>query len=75
MYDSVVAACRPYLGEQSDAFLSRQCVFHLQTAPKNVGRDDIGELARWAEISGALLIGRDKAKEMRKDIEALLRRR
>lgn len=75
MYDSVVSACKPYLGDGSDGFLSRQCVFHLRVAPKNLGRDDISDLARWAEISGALIIGRDKAREMRKDIEALLRRK
>ena len=75
MYESVVAACKPYLGAQSDGFLSRQCVFHLRMAPKNLGRDDIGELARWAEISGALIIGRDKAREMRRDIEALIKRK
>lgn len=75
MYTNVVAACKPYLGDQADSFLSRQCVFHLHTAPKDVTRDDVPELARWAEISGALLIGKEKAREMRQQIEALMRKK
>ena len=74
LYEMIVAVCKPFLGDQADAFLSRQCVFHLHTAPKNLERDDVAELARWAEISGALIIGRDKAREMRKQIDALLKK-
>lgn len=75
MYEQVVAACKPHLGAQTESFLSRQCVFHLHMAPKDVTKDDVPELARWAEISGALIIGKDKAREMRKQIEALMRKR
>ncbi len=74
VYNLVVDVCKPYLGDEADSFLSRQCVFHLRTAPKQIDRHDIPELARWAEISGRLVLGKDKAKEMRIQIESLLKR-
>jgi hypothetical protein len=71
LYDQIVGVCRAFLGAETDSFLSRQCVFHLHKAPRNIERDDIPEIARWVEISGALVIGKERAKEMRKQIEAL----
>lgn len=75
MFANIVAVCKPYLGDQTESFLSRQCVFHLHIPTKDLTRDELPELARWAEISGALIIGKEKAKEMRRQIEMLTRRK
>lgn len=74
MFQSIVAVCKPYLGDQTETFLSRQCVFHLHTPTKDLTKHDLPELGRWAEISGTLLIGKEKAREMRKRIEGLVRK-
>lgn len=75
MFDNVVAVCKPYLGDQAESFLSRQCIFHLHMPTKDLTKHDLDELARWCEISGGLIIGKDKAKEMRREVEALARRK
>jgi hypothetical protein len=75
LFANIIAVCKPFLGDQTESFLSRQCIFHLHIPSKDLTKNELPELARWAEISGALVIGKDKAKEMRRQIEALYKRK
>lgn len=62
---------RPYLGEKSERFLERQCRAHIKIETKDLANAHLSELARWVEVSAALLVSIDEAHAMRRRIEAL----
>jgi hypothetical protein len=65
-YSQVLQLISPYFGNSNaaDNFLSRQCKYHLNREPAELGPHDLWELAKWAMVSGGLLIGKDKAEEL-----------
>jgi hypothetical protein len=65
---------RPYLGEKSERFLSRQCRAHIHIEAKDLANSHLPALARWVEASAALLVSMDSAIAMRRKIEALVSR-
>jgi hypothetical protein len=68
LYDRVITVARPYLGLVTEQFVARQCTAHLQVDPRALGPGHLLELAKWVEISGALVMDRAKAAELRDKI-------
>ncbi|MFH1784549.1 MAG: hypothetical protein ABH868_06625 [bacterium] len=63
-YNKVFIACKPFLGEHTESFLKRQIEWHLSKNPNTLAPSDKEDLAQWIMISAALIIGKDKAKEL-----------
>ena len=72
LYDRVLDVARPSLAGSTERFMERQCRAHLGIAPEEISAQHLPELARWTEISAALLIRREDAKALRRKIEALV---
>jgi hypothetical protein len=72
LYEEVVEKTAPYLGASTQRFLERQCKFHLKVDPHSLGKEHINDLARWVGISASLLIDREKADALKKDILSLV---
>lgn len=68
MYQNSLEICQKYLGSGAKQFLDRQIKSHLNKPVEEVLPEDKTELAKWFIISGALLIGMDKAQQMSNDL-------
>jgi hypothetical protein len=75
LYDQVLELITPYFNSSvaAEQFLIRQCQFHLQREPTQLGPHDLPNLAKWTMVSGGLQVGKDKAVEMSDRILALRR--
>jgi hypothetical protein len=71
VYEEVVAASKVYLGPAAEAFLNRQCKWHLKKLPAEMTRSDLAELAKWCEIGGGLVMDKAKATEFANKVKAL----
>ena len=70
-YEKISALCKPYLGPATEQFLARQCRSHLKIEALDVKVSELGDLAKWVEISAALIMDNDKAAELAKKILAV----
>jgi hypothetical protein len=70
-YERVLAEAYPFLGNSSERIVERQCREHLRLEPAAVTFDQLRELARWVEISSALVISKDQARALGRKIESL----
>jgi hypothetical protein len=68
LYDQVVSLAKPYLGLVTEQFVARQCTAHLKTEPQALTAAQLPELAKWVEISGALVMDKAKAAELKEKI-------
>jgi hypothetical protein len=75
LYNQVLDLITPYFNSPvaAEQFLVRQCQFHLQREPAQLGPHDLPSLAKWTMVSGGLQVGKDKAVEMSDQILALRR--
>ncbi len=71
VYEDVVATGKTYLGPATEAFLSRQCKWHLKKQPAELTREDLPELAKWCEIGGGLVMDKARAAELAGKIKVL----
>ena len=70
--DAVVALCVNYLGPAARKFLERQTLAHMKVISFDaIQKSDLPELAKWINISGALIIDKAKAKELSEKIASL----
>ncbi len=67
-YQQVLQYCQPYFGDGAKRFIDRQIIHHLSKTPETLDYSDKEELVKWIRISGALLIGPEKAAELVKKI-------
>jgi hypothetical protein len=67
-YNDVLAVCEKYLTSGAKRFLDRQITGHLDKEPGSITPIDKHELAKWAKISGTLLLGPVKADQLASDI-------
>ena len=70
LYQRIIAEVRPYLGNQADEFIRRQCL-HIKVAPEKLEKKDMESLAYWIGSSAKLLLSRDTANLLRQRITAL----
>ena len=68
VYDNTLAICQKYLSGDAQRFLDRQISAHLKKTPEALLAPDKEELGRWCRISGALLLGKDKAEQLESEI-------
>ncbi len=75
LYQTIFDLITPYFHSPiaAEQFLVRQCQFHLNIEPANLGPHDLVNLAKWATVSGGLQIGKPKAEEMSEKILAVRR--
>ena len=75
LYQIVLESITPFFASQiaAEQFLLRQCEFHLKIDPQKLGAHDLVTLAKWAMVSGGLLIGKEKAEAMSEKILAMRR--
>jgi hypothetical protein len=72
LYDQVLKVATLYLGPAAEKFISRQIKSHLNLAtPQALSAQALPELARWCEISGALIMDKAKAEEFSKKVKAI----
>ena len=64
LYQEIIELSKPYLGIATEKFLERQCT-HINCVADQLSKDRIEEFAKWVEISGALVMGKDKAAELK----------
>jgi hypothetical protein len=71
LYDKVMAISKPYLGPATESFLARQCKGHLNIEVSQLSAAHLKDLAKWVEVSGALVMDAAKAADLGKKIAAL----
>jgi hypothetical protein len=72
LYDQVLKVATAYLGPAAEKFLQRQIKSHLKlSTPQALSPQTLPELARWCEISGALIMDKAKAEEFSKKVKAI----
>jgi hypothetical protein len=62
--DKVLLVCTPYLGPAAKVFLKRQCARLDGLDLEALEKKHLPDLARWIGISAALVIDKEKAKEL-----------
>lgn len=67
-YDKVLKVCERYLTSGGKRLLDRQITTHLSKTPDTLTPADKTELAKWCKISGGLLLGKEKAEDLERDI-------
>ena len=70
-YEKVVATGKVYLGPATEAFVSRQCKWHLKKTAEELASADLVELAKWIEIGAGLVMDKTKATELAGKVRAL----
>ncbi len=75
LYQTILELITPFFASPvgAEQFLARQCEYHLKVEPAKLGPHDLVNLAKWAMVSGGLLIGKEKAEAMSDKILALRR--
>ena len=72
LYDQVLKVASQYLGPAAEKFVQRQIKSHLNlTSPQALSAQNLPDLARWCEISGALVMDKEKAAEFRSRVQAI----
>lgn len=67
-YDKALKICEKYLSKGAKNFLDRQITMHLNKTNNALDVSDKTELAKWCNISGALLLGKQKAEQLSAEI-------
>ncbi len=73
LYQDILGICEKHLSGSSQQFLDRQISAHLKKTPDNITEEDVGEIAKWSNVSGGLIMGQDKAELLAKEIFALVK--
>lgn len=71
LYEKVLKETRPFLGDQTDQFVRRQCEGHLRVEPTKLTKAHLQRLSFWIMMSSSLIISRDQAEILEKRIIAL----
>ena len=70
--DKVLKEVTFYLGPAAERFLERQTKSHMDgLAFTSLERKDLKDLAYWLQVSGGLVVGKDKAEEMALKVEKM----
>ena len=67
-YEKALAVCEKHLTGSARNFLDRQIVAHLNKSPETLLPADKEGLVKWCRISGALLLGTEKAEQLSQEI-------
>lgn len=70
IYSDTLDILKPYIGPASKQFLDRQ-VGRIGTSADLVNAGQVADLAKWCQISAALVIGDVKANEIKTKVLAL----
>jgi hypothetical protein len=70
-YEKVIATGKTYLGPATEAFVTRQCKWHLKKTPEELATADLAELAKWIEIGAGLVMDKAKATELAGKVRSL----
>jgi len=70
-YEKVIATGKVYLGPATEAFVNRQCKWHLKKTPETLAAGDLAELAKWIEIGAGLVMDKGKATELAGKVRTL----
>lgn len=71
LYEKVLKETRPFLGEQTEQFVRRQCEGHLRIEPTMLTKANLPRLSFWIMMSSSLIISQDQAEILEKRIIAL----
>ena len=71
LYEQVLAAVRPFLADQTEPFITRQCKLHLNIPVESLTKADLAKLAWWVKISASLVISKDKSESLAQKILTL----
>lgn len=71
LYKQVLEKTRPYLADRSEVFLARQCNAHMSISPEQLTKEHLPELAKWVLVSASLMIKKELAEELKKNILGL----
>jgi hypothetical protein len=69
--EKLVQTTTTYLGDRADSFRKRQCSYHVKVEPESLTKEHLSELARWVGISAGLVMDKDKADALKKEILSL----
>jgi hypothetical protein len=70
--EQVLSLSIQYLGPAAKRFLERQTTSHMNGLSfDSLEKQHLTELAKWIEISGSLIIDKQKAQELSKKIKGL----
>ena len=70
--DKVLKEVTFYLGPAAERFLERQTKSHMDgLAFTDLERKHLKDLAYWLQVSGGLVVGKDKAEEMALKVEKM----
>ena len=70
-FEKVIATGKVYLGPATEAFVGRQCKWHLKKTPEELATADLIELAKWIEIGAGLVMDKTKATELAAKVRLL----
>ncbi len=70
-YDKVLKIFEKYYPSNAKSVLDRQITHHLNKTPETTMEPDKNELAKWALISGRLLLEEGNGAQLAKEILAL----
>lgn len=73
LYERVLSEARPFLKDNTEGFIQRQCQQHLGIEPSALTEAHLPALAQQLESTASLLISKENALDLRKKIEALAR--
>ena len=73
IYQQIVSLARPYLGPSTEAFITRQCSYHLKISPSELMASHLDELVKWVELSAGLIMDKSRVGELREQLLSLKR--
>lgn len=73
LYRDILGIAEKYLSNDAEKFVERQISLHLKKQPPYVlSSGDSVELAKWCQVSGALVIGKSRAEQLANEIHSLV---
>lgn len=66
--EEVVRAAEDHLGFAARRYLERQARLHMDKELDDIGVDDLDDLAKWVNNTGALVASPEAVEELRQDI-------
>jgi len=71
LYQQVINLSKDYLGPAAQRFIDRQVTQHLKKELGSLTPSDLGDLAKWINVSAGLLIDKSKAQELSDKVKNL----
>lgn len=71
LYEQVLFEAKPFLANNAEGFIERQCREHLGVAPQALADEHLPKLAQQVETTASLMVSKEDAQALRKKIESL----